>query len=321
MLVFVVGSGALYFWSQNFQRETVHARRGNLKQIVAAPGTIQAEKTANLKFGSTGRIIYLPYEEDDDVKKGAVVATIDTSDLKAIQTKELKDFEDARREFDRIKAEQEGLILSDEQKRDLADKQAALDRTIIDVEIADRSKKNASLYAPFSGVVTARSGEINEWTNVFSTEPLITIVDFSTLYFEAEVSEENSGLVKQGQEVTVNLDAESGKSYTGFVSKVARQVTKNNDGENVILVTVILNQIGENIKLGLKGDAKIVVGEKKDVLLISKNAVEKNESQTFVTVREGSFLRRRVIKLGTYDGTSWEVLDGLSESDVIISPK
>ena len=230
------------------------------------------------------------------------------------------DWEQQRENYN-IEGNYKNTTLSDEQKRTYEKEQFNLDRSVIDVEIANRGINNASLYAPFNGLVTQVNGEVNEWVSAFSATPLVQIVDFSSLFFQAEVDQEDSDNIKIGQKAIVKLDARKNSNYQGLVYRIDRTVTTTSDNDTVVLVRIRLDNELENLKLGWKGDAQIVLKEKKDVILVPKKAVERKDGEIFVSIWKGQRVVKKVVKLGTFDGTYWEVLEGISESEELALPK
>lgn len=322
----VIGLGSVrafqYFRASKFEKYTV--KTGDLKIFVTAPGTVEAEKTANLKFSSVGRITYLPFKENDSVKKFQTLASQDISDLEAIKEKTLKDYEATRMDFDTTQNDTyKGVVLDDLIQRELSKSQLGLEKSVIDVEITDRAIKNSSLYAPFNGVITQVNGQINEWTSVFSTFPLIQIVDFDTLYFEAEVDQEDSALVQIGQNVEVAFDAKPGETFVGTVYEIPKSIKTAVGGDKTLPVKIRLSdeEFSRELTLGWDGDAQILVNTKNDVVLIPKSSVMRDQGDPYVYVLRSSLLAKRKIELGEFDGTSWEVKSGLEEGELIAFPR
>jgi len=313
----------VFYWSIKMSRyESFQVKKAEIQNAVTVSGTLTAEKKANLSFNKVGRISYLPVKIDDKVKKGQVVASLDRSDLVAVKNKELKDYLIARwnleqvRESNNVKGDYRRASLTDDQKRLLEQYQFTLDKNVINVEIASRAIKNASLVAPFDGIVTQSNGQVNEWTSAFSTQPLVQIVDFSTLYFKAEVAQEYAGLVKIGQKGIIELDAYPKKKFTGRVYEKEKVVKETKEGDDVVIVRIRVDHLPANIILGLKGDAQIVISRKKN-LIIPKEAVIRKNGKTYVKFKNGPFYQNKRVILGTFDGKNYQVVKGLKKGDRI----
>lgn len=305
--------------------QTAVIQTGTIRNTVAATGSIEAESHANLSFNKVGRISYLPFKENQAVKKGQVVASLDRSDFEAVRNKELKDYLDARWDWEQQRDDyniegdyQKTPNLSDNQKRTYEKKQFALDRAVIDVEIADRDFKNASLIAPFDGIITQINGQINEWTSAFSSEPLVSIVDFSTIYFATEVDQEFIAKIEVGQKALVKLDAYPDKEFEAEVTEKDKATTATDDGDKVVKVKLKIPDIPSDIGLGYEGDAQIIL-DQKQALLVPNVAVIRRLGKTFVKVPSSPFgPEEKEVNLGIFDGLNWEVITGLEEGEKVL---
>lgn len=318
-IVVIVSITGMFLWfGKTNKYQSVWIKRGAIKNIVTSSGSLTAEKKANLAFNKVGRISYLPVKVNDEIKKWQLVVSLDRSDLAAVREKELKDYLDARWDFEQTTLDDyKDTALTETIRRTKEKSQFALDRSVTDVEIADRAIKNASLYAPFDGVVTQVNGEVNEWTSAFSTEPLVQIVDFSTIYFEAEVDQEYVGNVKVGQKATVKLDAYPNREFVGEIYKKERVVKKTEEGDKVVMVKIKLQDLPADISLGLEGDAEIIL-EEKETLIIPKKVVERREGKAYVRYKVSNLsYKQKEIKLGIFDGINFEVLDGIGEGEYV----
>ena len=73
------------------------------------------------------------------------------------------------------------------------------------------------------------------------------------------------------------------------------------------------------IKVGMSAIADIVIGETKDVVLVPKQAIEKNEKGgTQVGVMVNGKIQKKPVVTGMNDGIYTEILSGLSEGESVI---
>ncbi|EKE14864.1 MAG: hypothetical protein ACD_12C00262G0002 [uncultured bacterium] len=118
--------------------QIVQITRGKILSSVFASGKTKADKEAYLAFKNTGRIIYLSIKKNQEVKKGQTIATIDTSDLITNKYKELQDYLKTRWDFEQTKDDYEDSVKTDSVKRTLDKSQFDLNKSVANVEIADR---------------------------------------------------------------------------------------------------------------------------------------------------------------------------------------
>lgn len=307
-----------YQWYKIAGLSTTPVKRGNINSSVFASGKTIAEKEAHLSFGSTGKIVYLPVKKNQEVKKGQAVATIDTSDLKANLDKELQDYLKTRWDFEQTKANYKDSIITDTIARTKDKSQFDLNKSVTEVEISDRAIKNASLYTPFDGIVTAVNGQLNEWVSIYSSKPLVTIIDPQTVYFEAEIEEEDIGKISLGQETIANLDAYPQKEFVGKVSEIDKGTIVKENNDTVLPVKITFSKNDIQPITGLNGDVQIVLSTKKDILLVPKMAVKKRNGASFVTKKSGLVLKTINVETGVSDSKNIEIISGVSQNDQIV---
>lgn len=80
---------------------------------------------------------------------------------------------------------------------------------------------------------------------------------------------------------------------------------------------------GGNIRLmpGLNASCEFIISEKKDVLMIPSNAVQRENGETFVEVMKDGKPQRRPVKVGMAGDLNVEVLEGLQEGEEVVTSK
>lgn len=307
--------------------QTINVIKGEITASVFASGKTKAEKEAHLAFTSTGRIVYLPFKKNQEVKKGQVVATIDTSDLQANKEKELQDYLKTRWDYDQTKEDKDikntGGLSEDARRsaqRTLDKNWFDLNKSVRNVEISDRALKNASLYSPFDGIVTAVNGEINEWVSAFSTKPLVTIINPASVYFEAELEEENIEKIATGQAVIITLDAYSKKQYTATVYEIDRKTIDKDNGDTVLPVKLMFTAVDFFPTIGLNGDAQFILEKKNNVLIVPRRSLKKNNGNKVIMKKNGFGLLSIIVETGVADSKNIEIVNGVREGDQIVLP-
>jgi len=86
IVVILVGVG-LYFIVKNNSSKTVSyvtemVKKGNITTTVTGTGQVEASDTITLKAKTSGDIVYVPVKAGDTVKKGALIASVDSRDAK-----------------------------------------------------------------------------------------------------------------------------------------------------------------------------------------------------------------------------------------------
>ncbi|MFH1840814.1 MAG: efflux RND transporter periplasmic adaptor subunit [Candidatus Shapirobacteria bacterium] len=207
-------------------------------------GTIQAEVKSLAKFSISGRLAAINCRLGDQVKKGQVLAVLESIELQAYLDRALKQYDRQRAEFD----EQQKQNLSEYDKRRSQDE---LDISVKNVEIAKCNLNATQLTASIGGLVVemdaAAAGD-----NITPAGFVIILIDPTSFYFEALLPEENLNQVTLGQAAKISLKAFSGQAFDGQIEQVNPLLIKNNYFSLQIKLSVV-----DNLRLGLTGTAEI----------------------------------------------------------------
>ena len=281
------------------------ARRPVFRSTVTASGEIVAVRYADLGSSVMGKLVSLPVREGDRVRKGQVVARIDSVPASseadaatALVRATEADLAAARARADDVaRALRRALELSGEKllpQADLDAARAASEATSAQADAAARRAAQAraqlarakdllrktEIAAPLDGVVTrlpVREGEmvVIGIQNMPGTT-LMTISDLSEIDAEVKVAEADVLRLLQGQPATVTLDALAGREFAGRVVEVgasALPVVGAGAAAREFRVAVRLESAEASLRPGLTCDAEILVGESKDALTVPLQAV------------------------------------------------
>ena len=157
----------------------------------------------------------------------------------------------------------QALLLAAERNVDVA--RAALDGAGQALELARLQRANATLVAPFDGVIVARQAELGEV--VAPGTPVATLADLDHVWLRAYLNETDLGRVRLGQEVAVSTDAFPGRSFQGRLAFVAAQAeftpkSVETHAERVTLVyrvKIDLDNAGHWLLPGMPADARLAV--------------------------------------------------------------
>ncbi len=332
------------------------ARRAVLRSTVTASGEIVAVRYADIGSSVMGRLVSLPVKEGERVRKGQVVARIDSvpaasdaaaaaavaraaeADLSAAQARA----EEAEKAYARGRElSGQGLL----PQSDFDALRAAQLAAAAQVEAASRRigqaraqltrardlVRKTEIVAPMDGVVTrlpVREGEmvVIGIQNMPGTT-LMTISDLSDIDAEVKVAEADVLRVKTGQPATVTLEALSGRTLPGEVVEVgasALPVVGAGAAAREFRVKVRLKAPEPGLRPGLTCDAEILVGEAKGALTVPLQAVAlrgaAGQEKTGVFVAEAGTARFVPVEAGMIGGLDVEV-KGIAEGrEVVIGP-
>jgi HlyD family secretion protein len=168
---------------------------------------------------------------------------------------------------------------------DIAAAEASVIQAQANLATAERNLEQATLKAPFDGVVSAVAVQPGGIAN--SGTGAITLVDRSTLHIEVNLSETDAAKVQVGQPVTLTFDALPNVTLTGKVATIAPVATVN---QNVVTypVQVEFNPGDALVKVGMSATADIQLEQISDAILVPSRAVQTSGATKTVTLLQGA---------------------------------
>jgi len=176
-----------------------------------------------------------------------------------------------------------------------------------------------AIAAPFDGVVTRKHTEVGAMAG--AGQPLLTLESRDHLRFSTQVPESLITQVKQGQSVTIRLDALN-RSVSGTVSQIIPSADPNTRN---FTIKVSLNNTSDIIpgmfgRLQLANEAAATSG-KRTALIIPQTAIVQQFGITGVYKVENDQAYFQPVTTGKTYSTDIEVFSGLTEGDrLVVNP-
>jgi len=299
--------------------ETMTVAAGAGAGGVSWDGTVQAVQQAVLSAQTSGRIVELPADVDQDVAAGAVLLRLtDTEQRAAVDTAQARlhaaeaQLVDAANRFQRASglAEQR-LISSDDFDRIRAARDsaaAARDAAAAQLAQAGQQLRYTVVRAPYRGVIAARHVELGE--TVSPGQALYTLYAPGPLRLEVQVPQADAELLRQraGADITLadgrQLHATRIIVYPG-ADPLAHSTT----------VRVLLPAMERPPRPGQTAKVRFAGGPDASGLWLPRTAVvERGElSGCYVVDAQGIMLRQ--LRLGQRDDGRVEVIAGLAPGE------
>jgi RND family efflux transporter MFP subunit len=215
--------------------------------VATASGTIVPVKKTELAFPIAGTVKTVEVVEGDSVKANQPLAMLDASILQARVDQAAADILTAE-------AQVAYLVRVGTSQENLDSAKADVDRAKAAVEVAKAQLAQATLIAPFDGVIASVNIEMSEY--VTPGQVIITMGDFSRFRIETtDLSEKDVSLVQIGQTAKVYIDALN-KEFTGKVVDIAR-ISETVGGDVVYKVKIELDEQPDGLRWGMSVDVKI----------------------------------------------------------------
>jgi multidrug efflux pump subunit AcrA (membrane-fusion protein) len=108
---------AVYLYYSPVEVETSFVKRGPVIVLIAATGRVEAQDHAALSSRIGGRVRELPYDEGDRVKKGEIVAVLESKDIDASVEEAQQRVEASQAHLDRLRAGSRPEEVAEQQAR------------------------------------------------------------------------------------------------------------------------------------------------------------------------------------------------------------
>lgn len=306
-----------------------------VRELLRVPGRIEADQNRMARVGApvNGRITDLQATVGQDVRRGAVLATINSTELSAAQLAFLKaqsqrelaarSAQRAKQLFDadvigsaELQRRQNELTMAEAELSAAADQLKVLGMSANAVNrLAETRSINSltQIVATVSGTVIER--KITEGQVVQPADPVFLVADLSSVWVVAEIPEQNAGSIRVGEEVAVELAALPGRTVNGrltFVSPVVNPQTRT------VQVRLDLPNSQREYKPDMLASV-LIQGKPQQRLTVPGDAVVREENRDYLYVRTGeNSYRMRPVQLGIEHDGRRVVESGVREGEMVV---
>ena len=294
--------------------KTVQVTEKTLETQVAASGKIQSENQASLRFQTTGKLAWIGVKEGNYVYAGQAIASLDTQDLQKRLQRDLNSYFKTRLDFEDVKDSQKDKVITDTLKRIAQRSQADLDNSVIQVELEDLAIKFSKLLSPINGYIVDKE-DFFAGENVFPTDTIVTVADFGKMQFVAEVDETDIGKIRQDQKVKINIDALPDKIIEASIILIGPKAITTSTGATAFEVKINLKGV-EDLRLGMNGEAKIVIESISNALVAPLDAIVQDR---YVWVKKDDTYQKREIEKGLEGDLEIQIVSGLEKDETVVT--
>ncbi|MDR1735099.1 MAG: biotin/lipoyl-binding protein [Oscillospiraceae bacterium] len=191
---------------------------------------------------------------------------------------------------------------------------APLDATVLTVSKKEGEQVSAVIAPGGGAFVFGTSGSSNS---------VITLLDPTTIYLTASITEGDVVGVEVGQVVRAELDAiGEGEVFPGKVTAVSSLPTTDSSGITTYSVTIALDKPDSQIKDGMTALLTFVRLEHTNVLMVANKCIYIEDGVQYADVRTANgATEKRKVSCGLTNGTETEVLSGLEKGETVLVHK
>lgn len=312
--------------------QTVYAVGG--ERVRTFSGAVKAGREAKLSFKVPGNVTRIHVKTGDTVKARALIAELDARDYRLVvqQTEAALDQVKASRlnaksSYDRVRGLYENRNASksdlDAARAGYESAQASLRSTEKQLELAKLKVSYTRLYAPVDGSIAGVNVEVNE--NVGAGMPVVVLTSGKKLEVNVSIPGIMISQVKEGEKVSIKVDALPGKILAGVIVEVGVSPMA---GGAAYPVTVRIEENPPELRAGMSAEVSFRLvsagNAKKETILVPTVCVSEDRKGRFVyTVKAedetyGTIVRKEV-KTGDITSDGLEILSGLADGDMVVT--
>lgn len=362
LVAVVVGGGVAAgwtFWAPSqaaVEPPTVTVTRSDIDQTVLATGALLASSVTSVGAEVSGRIQSLPVKLGDVVKKGDLLAEIDSVDqqnavksaqaslanMRAQLSAKQADLKTAQAAVDRGEKLKAQNLLSDADQLTaqaalasahaaIASLEAQISQSELAVDAAKLDLERTRITSPADGTVVAVLVTEGSSVNAAQSAPtIVKIANLDTMLIKAQISEADITRVHPGQHATFTILGDPNTRIDATLLSVdpaPDAITTSDTGLSTTDNAVYYNGIfsvanpDHRLRIAMTTQVTIVIDQRKGVLTLPSSALGSagRDGKYRVGVLEGGKVRPAEVTVGLNNNITAEITGGLNEGDRVVA--
>lgn len=291
------------------------------------PGNVTAFSDSPIYARTNGYLTKWYYDIGARVKKGALLAEISSPEVdqqlaqaQADQVTAETNAKNAHVQADRYK----GLVTSDAVSKFDTDtfvtQEAATASAVKSAQAnVQRLKELQSfekIYAPFDGVVTARSVDTGQLITAGSTQELFHLQAVHTLRVYANVPQIYTPSIKRGEKIDLTFPEHASQTYQGTLVRTADALDPSN---RTLLVEIDVDNKSGELLPGSLAQVHFKTAAMGETFIVPASAlIFRREGMRVGTVADGNTAKLLPVTIGEDDGASVQIISGLTGTEKVI---
>ena len=354
IILLILGVGGYFVYDKFFNIKdekvefiTKKAKKGSFSKKVDATGEIFATELIDVGAQVSGQIKKLYVKLGDQVKKGDMIASIDSSTQQnSIDNKEAQlaiykaqlesakvALNIAKTQFDRENAlfaknatsKQEFESAKNTYSANSAkikELEAQIKQTNIELSTAKINLGYTKITAPRDGTVVSVQVEEGQTVNANQTTPtIVNIADLSHVKMKMQIAEGDITKIKVGTPVEYSILSEPTKKFQTTVSSIDPGLTTLSDGSSAVYYyaqSIVDNKDGI-LRIGMTTQNELLIANVEDAIIVPSIGIKKDENGTFVYLLKDGKPVKTAVKTGIKDNLDTQIISGINEGDEIIT--
>ena len=297
----------------------------DLKEEIRASGDLNARLHTTIAAEIEGRITEIAVDEGGHAAKGAVVIEIDPERRRlelaagrAQHAQAQSNYEKERRQTERIRKLRTQNVASDQQLED-AETALTLARSRVDAAraalgVTERELSDASVTAPFAGMIARRSVQLGEF--VQPGKPLVELVALDPLEVVFSLTELDTERVREGQGIDVSVGAFPDRVFHGTVTFISPTV---DPATRTLRIKAEIKNDEGHLRPGLFARVSLGVAPRSGVVMVPEEAlIQRSDGAMLFKIGDDDRVKRITVTTGAHDAGRIEVRGDVRPGDRVV---
>jgi len=308
---------------------TVQAKRTDNANALTLPGTLQGYVEAPIYARSSGYLLHWYKDIGSHVKKGELLADIDTPEIdqqlsQAIASRQqaAANLELAKSSAERWESMRQKDVVSqqelDERRSAFAQAKANLAAADANTRRLEQLESFKRIIAPFDGIVTRRNidvGGLVDAGNGGSGRALFSLAQVDPLRIYVSVPQAYAAMIKQGQAVTVKQTELAGQIFQGVVARMAGAIDATT---RTMQIEINIPNHDSKLLPGAYVEVSLPVVKSQSLVALPNTLLFRSEGPRVAIVDGTGHVKLQPVTIGRDLGKSIEILSGIGENDRLI---
>jgi len=324
ILLFFIGTFAIYAGAKYINHPKV-AKQAKIEKInvvtqvvkitevndsINALGTVISNESVDISSTLTKRVTVVNFTDGQYVKKGDLLAQLETSQEEAEEKRLELNLAEQEREFKRLEPLRENGVVS---AKDYETQHTKMLTAKAELEHIQAKIREAHIIAPFDGILGMR--QISVGSLVSAGTLITTIDDIKTVKVDFFVPEKYVLKLQQNGNVFASSEASQDRKFEGKILAISTRVDENTHNASVRGIfpnSQLLLRPGMLLKINIPFDNR-------QGICIPETAICSNGNIQYVYKIIDNVAKIQHVKIGSRFSGKVEIIDGLSNGDEIVT--
>ncbi len=302
-------------------------KSGSTIDSFVLPGNVTAYTDSPIYARTSGYLLHWHFDIGSNVNKGALLAEISTPEVDQQLAQAEADLGTAQANAANAHAQAQryqGLVDSNavsRQDTETFTNQAAATAASVrsaqaNVQRLKELQSFEKVYAPFDGVVTARSIDTGQLIDPGAGKELFHMQAIQTLRVYTNVPQEYSAHVKHGEKIDITLPEHPGKTFQGTIVRTAASI---DPASRTLLVEIDVNNRNSELLPGSLAQVHFKAPEIASTYIIPASAlIFRTQGTQVATLTNDNKAHLVSVLIGQDDGATVQIISGLQGGDRVI---